>query len=114
MNHHARIREEHRAPNTAPCRGPVTRRFVVLVMGLAWSAVVQADDLAAEAEASLSLVPTFEVLDSDNDGFINKDEIETQPAVARRFELMDANADQKLDTGEFARLETLIRPPATP
>jgi len=47
--------------------------------------------------------PTFDVLDTNKDGAISKDESAGMKGLTESFDKLDANKDGKLDSGEFGK-----------
>jgi hypothetical protein len=47
--------------------------------------------------------PVFQLLDSDNDGWVSRKEVESVPDLARDFDRYDLNRDGRLNRGEFDR-----------
>lgn len=48
----------------------------------------------------------WEILDTDKDGFISKDEAQVSKQLLDRWNSLDDNNDEKLDTAEFAQIFT--------
>jgi Ca2+-binding EF-hand superfamily protein len=65
---------------------------LITVSGFAWAAGTGAS--------------SFQDLDTNHDGQISRDEAKKAPNVSKNFDQTDANKDGKLDSSEFAAMET--------
>ncbi len=87
--------------------------FVALLAGLpivtaslaGGYAVAQAQKatMSAAGGASAPERPSFEAVDRNKDGFIDKSEAGVVPGLSANFERADRNQDGKLDRAEFAK-----------
>jgi hypothetical protein len=55
------------------------------------------------ASAGSSVVPVFDLVDRNRDGYIDRKEARAVPGLAESFDSMDSNRDGRLDRVEFAR-----------
>jgi Ca2+-binding EF-hand superfamily protein len=49
------------------------------------------------------VVPVFDLVDRNRDGYIDRKEARAVPGLAESFDSMDSNRDGRLDRVEFAR-----------
>jgi len=55
------------------------------------------------ASAGSSVVPVFELVDRNRDGYVDRKEARAVPGLAESFDSVDSNHDGRLDRVEFAR-----------
>jgi Ca2+-binding EF-hand superfamily protein len=55
------------------------------------------------ASAGSSVVPAFDLVDRNRDGYIDRKEAQAVPGLPESFDAMDRNRDGRLDRLEFAR-----------
>lgn len=84
-------------------RSPLKAAFLLYCAVLS-AALLAAMPLATlSAGARSAAVPLFAQLDRDKDGFIDLREAQAAPGLVRSFDAMDVDRDGKLDRVEFAR-----------
>ena len=49
----------------------------------------------------------FQSLDTNNDGYVTKDDVSDNSAISNDWDNLDLNDDDRLDRAEFARFETM-------
>ena len=64
--------------------------------------------LLATLSASAKVMPHFDNVDGNDDGFINKVEAKGSAVLREFFGELDRNKDFQIDESEFARLKTLV------
>jgi len=63
------------------------------------------------AQASYTVTqPSFEQLDRNRDGYVDRNEAEAQPGLNAAFDNADRHADGRLDKVEYARARAMIGP----
>jgi hypothetical protein len=75
----------------------------MLALGIAAGPAVGQDTMRADADTQ------FQTLDRASKGYLTRDDVAGNPAVAQRFTKFDANRDGRLDRGEFAALVASIK-----
>ena len=107
MNH--RLRQERTV--FLLYRGAV---FVSLMSALPIvTASLSAQRYATVQPASLSMAPrelTFEQLDRNRDGYVDRTEAEAQPGLSAVFDRADRHPDGRLDKVEYGKALSLIGP----
>jgi hypothetical protein len=63
---------------------------------------------AFPARAAIARTPTFEQLDRNHDGFVDRSEAKAFAALGAVFEPADRNRDAKLDQVEYAKALAMI------
>ncbi len=59
-----------------------------------------------ESENSMDSTSLWKILDVDQDGTISKEEASASKAITDAWDSLDANKDDKLDSAEFAQLNS--------
>ena len=59
-----------------------------------------------ESENSTDLTSLWKILDTDQDGTISKEEASASKEITDAWDSLDANKDDKLDSAEFAQLNS--------
>jgi Ca2+-binding EF-hand superfamily protein len=75
----------------------------MLALGIAAGPAIGQDTMRADADTQ------FQTLDRANKGYLTREDVAGNPAVAQRFAKFDANRDGRLDRGEFAALAASMK-----
>ncbi|MBI2320310.1 MAG: BON domain-containing protein [Betaproteobacteria bacterium] len=64
---------------------------------------------AAEVSPTMSVEAKFQVLDTNHDGFVSKDEVKRYRGYGKAFDEADQNRDGKLNAEEFVKSEAIYQ-----
>ncbi len=70
--------------------------------------------LAVKESQGAQVGPSFAELDTDGNGYLNRDEAILSPALQKHWGVADANSDGHLDRGEFSAFEQAERSASAP
>jgi hypothetical protein len=77
-----------------------------VLVALAVCGAAHAQESPAEPKAGAEgAATTFESLDANHNGSLNRHEAKADPSLVREFGVVDRNYDHQIDRAEFARFE---------